>query len=58
MSKIKKFMDTPITWGASCKATCIIFAFYGIIIAVYYLRAKYMQYKLYKKYKDQIEEEE
>lgn len=31
MSKIKEFMNKPITWGDSCKWTCIVFAFYAML---------------------------
>ena len=34
LKKIKKFMDTPITWGASFKASAIVIAIYGGLIAI------------------------
>lgn len=34
LKMVKKFMDTPITWGASFKASAIIIAIYGVIIAI------------------------
>lgn len=34
LKKIKKFMDTPITWGTSFKATAIVTAIWGGIIAI------------------------
>lgn len=34
LKKIKKFMDTPITWGAAFKANAIVIAIYGAIIAI------------------------
>lgn len=35
--KIKNFMNKPITWGASCKASAIVLAIYAVFLGMYVL---------------------
>lgn len=33
--KIKNFMNKPITWGASCKASAIVLAIYAVVVGMF-----------------------
>lgn len=44
--KIKNFMDKPITYGATCKASAIVLAIYAVIAGAWLIYKKFVLNKI------------